>query len=68
MEMGDTELLLLLAPVLVLDLAIRCVAGYQLYKADVAEVRGGNKAIWAVVIALINFGWVGWFLAGKNSA
>jgi hypothetical protein len=68
MEPAQSELLLLLLPVVALDGVMRVVAGVQLYRAEAATVRGGNKAVWAVVIAIVNFGWVGWFLAGRKEA
>ena len=52
--MNLRELLPLLIPLLVLQLALIGFGLKDLFKPD-RRVKGGNKLIWALVIIIINF-------------
>jgi len=59
------ELVPLLLPIILIDLGFRIYAIIDIIK-DERKVRGNNKIIWLLVIALINFGWVVYFLIGRD--
>jgi len=59
----DQRLLLLLAPLVVLELGLRVAAMVSLSRRQ--HVRG-PKALWAVVVLLVNFGWLVYFLVGRT--
>jgi len=62
---GETELLLLLIPVVLGELALKVAALVSLSRAE--RVRGGSKLLWALGILLINlFGSLAWFLFGRD--
>ncbi len=62
--MDDTTLLLLVAPLALLDLGGKIWALVTLYRAP--RVRG-PKAVWVFVILLVNlFGWVAFLIAGRD--
>lgn len=62
--MDSTTLLLLVAPLALLDLGMKVFALVSLHRAE--RVRGGSKALWVAIILLVNlFGWVAWLLAGR---
>ena len=63
--MDETTLLLLLAPLVVGDLAMKVWALVSLARAE--RVRWNSKPLWIALILGVNlFGWVFWFLAGKE--
>lgn len=60
------ELLPLLLPILLIDLGLKIYAIIDLIKEE-RRVKGNNKIIWILVIALVNvFGWMIYFLAGRD--
>lgn len=61
--MNTPQIILLLSPLIVAELALRCLALYKLYSDPVPK---GGKALWAVLIALVTFLWAGYFLFGRR--
>ena len=62
------ELLPLLIPLIVLQLALMGVGLYDLTRPG-RRVRGGNKLVWGLVIALFQFfGPLVYFLFGREDA
>lgn len=62
------ELLPLLIPLVVLQLALVGVGLYDLTRPD-RRVRGGNKLVWGLVIAFVQFfGPLVYFLFGREDA
>jgi hypothetical protein len=64
--MNTGEILLILAPVLVIELALILLALRDLVRKE-RRVRGGNKVVWALLIILIT--WVGpilYFAVGRE--
>jgi len=60
------ELLPLLIPLIVLQLALMAVGLFDLTRPD-RRVRGGNKVVWGLVIALVQFfGPLVYFLFGRE--
>lgn len=59
------ELLPLLLPVLLIDLGFKIYALIDILKQD-RRVRWNNKVIWIIVSFVINFGWVFYFLFGRD--
>ena len=59
------ELVPLLLPIILIDLGFRIYAIIDIIKEE-RKVRGNNKIIWLIVIALVNFGWVVYFLLGRD--
>jgi hypothetical protein len=65
-SIDDTTLLLLVAPVALLELVGKIAALVSLGKTPPEAVRG-HWGLWAALIVLVNlFGWIAWFLAGKK--
>ncbi|MCB9741054.1 MAG: PLDc_N domain-containing protein [Alphaproteobacteria bacterium] len=65
MESFNATTLLLLAPIVLLDLSLKLVALVQLNKAE--RVRFDSKLVWVGIILLVSpFGWIAWFLAGRE--
>ena len=63
--MDEQQLFLLAAPVAVIDICGKVAALMSLYKAE--QVRFGNKILWVAVILMLSiFGWIVWFLAGRE--
>jgi len=60
-----TGLLPLLIPIVVIDIGFRIFAIIDIIKED-RRVKGNNKIIWLLVIALVNFGWIIYFLFGRD--
>jgi hypothetical protein len=64
----DTTLILLLAPLVAAELALKIVALVNLYRRPAAQVRG-PKAAWAVaIVAVSGLGWAGYFLFGRTES
>ncbi len=64
--MNTGQVILLLFPILVLELALLGVAIRDLLK-DERHVRGGNKAVWALVIVFISLlGPIVYFAIGRE--
>ena len=59
------EAIPLLIPIILIDLGFKIYAIVDIIKED-RRVKGDNKIIWLLVIALINFGWVFYFLLGRD--
>jgi ABC-2 type transport system ATP-binding protein len=62
----EPAIVLLIAPVLLIQLGLAVLGLIDLLRPE-RRVRGGNKAIWAVVIVLVNLvGPIVYFLAGRD--
>jgi hypothetical protein len=62
------ELLPLLIPLVVLQLALVAVGLYDLTRPD-RRVKGGNKLVWGLLIAFVQFlGPLVYFLLGREDA
>lgn len=60
----DSTLVLLLAPLVVLEVAAKIAALVSLARAERSR---GPKWAWAVaIVGLSTLGWVGWFLLGRE--
>ena len=60
------EILPLLVPLIILQLALMIIGLYDLTRPD-RHVRGGNKAVWAVVIVVFQMvGPLAYFLVGRE--
>lgn len=59
------DLLPLLIPIILIDLAFRIYVIVDILKED-RVVKGGNKIVWIVVSMVINFGWVIYLIFGKD--
>lgn len=59
------ELLPLLIPVLIIDLGFKVYAFIDIMKED-RRVRWNNKIVWILIAILINFGWIFYFLFGRE--
>lgn len=59
------ELLPLLIPLIIVELGLRIYAILDLMKEE-RRVRGNNKIIWVLVIAIVNFGWLIYLLVGRK--
>jgi hypothetical protein len=66
--MNTGQIILLLVPILLLELALLGLAIRDLLK-DERHVRGGNKIIWALVILFISLiGPIVYFAVGREDA
>ena len=66
--MNTGQVILLLLPVLILELALLGLAIRDLLK-DERHVRGGNKALWALVILFLSLiGPIVYFAVGREDA
>jgi glucose uptake protein GlcU len=66
--MNTGQILLLVLPILVIELALIGLAIRDLLQTD-RRVRGGNKAAWALVILLISLlGPILYFVIGREDA
>jgi len=62
------QILLLLAPVIVIQLGLMIVALIDLER-DERRVRGGRKVVWALIIVLVNIiGPIVYFTVGREEA
>ncbi len=59
------EILPLIIPILIIDVVFKVYAIVDIYKID-RKVKGGNKIVWLLVAGLINYGWVIYFIFGKD--
>ncbi len=59
------NILPLLIPIILIDLVFRVYAIVDIVNVD-RRVKGGNKIIWILVSVLVNFGWVIYFIFGKD--
>ncbi len=60
-----SNLLPLLLPIIILDIAFRIYAIVDILNEE-RRVKGENKIIWILVVALVNFGWAIYFLFGRD--
>ena len=66
--MSTGQILLLILPILVIELALILLAIRDLLRAD-RRVHGGNKAVWALVILLVSLlGPILYFVVGREDA
>ncbi len=64
--MSIQELLPLIAPLLIIQLALMLLALVDLFKEE-RQVRGHNKPLWALVIVFVNiFGPLAYFFFGRE--
>ena len=64
--MNDSQFLLLLVPVLVIQLGLIVLALYDLLKSE-RRVRGDNKLVWGLIIVFINLiGPILYFVVGRE--
>ena len=64
----DTQVLLLLSPLIVISLGLLLYALYDLSRPG-RRVKGGNKLVWLVIILLVStFGPLVYLLAGREEA
>ena len=62
------QILLLLAPIIVIQLGLMIVALLDLEREE-RRVRGGSKLVWALVIVFVNiFGPILYFAVGREEA
>lgn len=59
------DLLPLLLPILLIDWGFKVYAIIDIFKED-RVVKWNNKIIWVLVSVLINFGWIFYFLFGRD--
>jgi hypothetical protein len=59
------NLIPLLIPIILIDLGFRIYAIIDILKED-QQVKGNNKIVWIVIVGFINFGWVIYFLFGRE--
>jgi hypothetical protein len=61
-------LLAVLAPIVLIDLAMVIYSIVDLYKPD-RRVAGGNKLVWLLIILLIGtLGWIIYLLIGRDNS
>lgn len=60
------DLLPLIIPIVLLELAMRVYAVVDLMKAE-RDVKLLGKTAWLLVILLVNFGWVVYLLGGREA-
>ncbi len=66
--MSTGQILLLILPILVIELALLGLAIRDLLRTD-RRVRGGNKAVWALVILVFSLlGPILYFMIGREDA
>jgi hypothetical protein len=67
-DVSIEQILLLLSPLIVIQLALMIVALIDLEK-DERRVRGGNKLVWALIIIFANIiGPILYFVAGREES
>jgi 4-amino-4-deoxy-L-arabinose transferase-like glycosyltransferase len=59
------ELLPLFLPIILIDFGFKIYALIDILKED-RRVRWNNKIIWIAISILINFGWILYFLFGRD--
>ena len=59
------NILPLIIPIVLIDLIFRIYAIVDILKED-RRVKGGNKVIWIIAVAVVNYGWVIYFIFGKD--
>ena len=59
------ELLPLLLPLFLIDIGFKIYALIDILKED-RRVRWNNKIIWILISVLVNYGWIFYFLFGRD--
>lgn len=59
------EVLPLIIPIILIDLGFKVYAIFDIYKLD-RTVRWNNKTAWVLISVLINYGWIFYFLFGRD--
>jgi len=59
------EILPILIPLVLIEIAIRIYAIIDIFKEE-RETLLLSKKVWAIIVALINFGWVVYLVAGRK--
>ena len=59
------EILPLLIPILLIDLGFKVYAFIDILKED-RRVRWDNKVVWIIISVVINYGWIFYFLFGRD--
>ena len=59
------ELFPLLLPIVLIDFGFKVYAFIDIMKED-RRVRWNNKIVWILISILINFGWIFYFLFGRE--
>jgi len=59
------DILPLLIPIILIDVVFKIYAIIDILKED-RVVKGGNKIVWLLVSLLINYGWVIYFIFGRD--
>lgn len=66
--MRSTAVILLLAPIALIEIGIIIFALYDLFRPE-RKVKGGSKFVWAIVIVIFNLiGSLVYFFAGREDA
>lgn len=55
----------LIIPLVLIDLAFKIYAIVDILNIE-RKVKGGNKIVWILVAVLINYGWVIYFIFGRD--
>jgi hypothetical protein len=67
-DLTTPQILALLAPIVILQLGLMVAALVDLDRSE-RRVRGGSKAVWALIIVFVNvIGPIVYFLAGREEA
>jgi hypothetical protein len=65
MELSQSQIILLVFPIVVIELGLLGFALYDLIKRK--SVRGGNKWVWGLIIVVVNFiGPIVYFVVGRG--
>jgi hypothetical protein len=59
------ELLPLIIPIILIDLGFKIYAVVDIYKPD-RRVKWDNQIAWVLISVLINYGWIFYFLFGRD--
>ncbi len=67
-SLSTTQIVALLAPIVVIQLGLMIAALFDLEKEE-RRVRGGNKLVWVLIIVFVNiFGPLIYFFVGREEA
>ncbi len=67
-SLSTTQIVALLAPIVVVQLGLMIAALFDLEKEE-RRVRGGNKLVWVLIIVFVNiFGPLIYFFVGREEA
>jgi hypothetical protein len=63
------DILLVAAPLIVIQLALQIAAGINLYRHPASEIRWNNKVVWAIIIIFgEQIGSILYFILGRIEA